>query len=409
MRALEYRKSIPRYALQRVLGKRALGLDPWRLAPLRLCDRPEPPLPAPGWVRVRPRLAGVCGSDLATIAATGSPYLAPVTSMPFVLGHETVGLVVETGSGVTRVREGDRVVLHPALGCRVRGIEPPCAACAEGRDALCRNVTRGVIGPGIQTGYCRDTGGAFGDSFVAHESQLYRVSEDVPDEAAVLIEPLACALHGVLRAPPAASDTVLLLGCGAMGLLTVAALRATGCTARIVAVAKHDHQRERAARLGADELLDSRGAVVERYRRWARVLGAEVLAAELGKPAVLGGADVTFDCVASSTTLDDAIRFTRSGGTLVLVGMPAIPRNVDWTPLWYKELTLRAAYAYGPERCPDGQRETFDIALELMRAWSGRLAPLVSAPFELSEYRAALASAFHAGSGKAVKTIFRIH
>lgn len=409
MLALQFRRSIPRFALLKLLGPYLRGLYTSSASPLTLVDVPPPPLPNDQWVRIAPRLAGICGSDLATVCAKGSPYLAPVTSMPFVMGHEVVARVVEVGRSVTRVQVGDRVVLHPVLGCVVRGVEPKCDACAEGRDALCRHVNRGVIAPGIQTGYCRDTGGGFSEALVAHESQLYRVPDDMPDEAAVLIEPFACALHAALRIQCQEIDTILVIGCGAIGLLTIAALRAAGCRARIVAVARHAHQQEHARRLGAEQLIEARGSTESRYAQWAAALGAEVLRPELGKPMVIGGADVTFDCVASSESIDDGLRFTRSGGTFVLVGMPGVPRGIDWTPLWYKELTLHAAYAYGPERCGDGVRDTFDVAIAYMEQWAPKLMPLVGRPFRLADFRAALAAALNTGRSKVVKTVFAIH
>jgi len=409
MKALEFRKSVPRYVLLKVLGPRFRGLYTSGASPVALRDVPAPKLPTPQWVRVAPRLAGLCGSDLATLCATNSPYLAPVTSMPFVLGHEVVGTIVEVGGDTAGWNMGDRVVLHPALGCKVRGIAPPCDACRLGRDALCRNVTRGDIAAGIQTGYCRDTGGAFGESFVAHRSQLYRVPVEVPDRAAVLIEPFACALHGALKVALTESDTVFVVGCGSIGLLTFAALRATGCRARIIAVAKHEHQRRLAKEFGTDELLEARGSAADRYANWAKALDAEVLDAELGKPTVIGGASVTFDCVASSTSIDDGLRFTRAGGALVLVGMPGVPRNVDWTPMWYKELTVQAAYAYGPERRADSMHDTFDLAIELIRSWGSRLEKLVGAPYSLGDYRAAFRSAMDTGRSGVVKTVFAVH
>lgn len=417
MRALLFYKSIPRYGLLKLLGRRfvrfytgtadsVLGSAASNVFPLRLCEYPEPRLPSQRWVRVRPRWAGICGSDVATVCAKGSAYLAPVTSTPFILGHEVVGTVVEAGGDVSRVCVGDRVVLQPALGCVAREIASPCEACQSGHEALCRNVARGVVSAGIQTGYCRDTGGAFGDNFVAHESQVYRVPEDVDDRAAVLIEPFACALHGVLRAPLSAGSTALVIGCGTVGLLTIAALRALGRKVRIAAVAKYEHQRQYARDLGVDELLEVRGSTMDTYRAWANCLDAEVLRPELGKPAVLGGADATFDCVASSRSIDDGVRFTRAGGTFVLVGMPGIPSGVDWTPVWYKELSIHAAYAYGREGDDQGSRTTFDVAIELMRTWGIRLAPLVGAPFELSEYRGAFAAAMDTGRSGIVKTVF---
>ena len=408
MKALQYRKSIPRYLLLKLAGSRFRRLYTGRMSPLALRDIPEPKLPTQQWVRIRPRLAGICGSDLATICAKGTPYLAPVTSMPFVMGHELVGIVTEIGRDVQALTVGDRVVLHPALGCRVRGIEPPCDSCQHGRDALCRNVTRGDIAKGIQTGFCRDTGGGFSESLVAHQSQVYRVPDELEDRVAVLIEPFACALHGALRVSTGEGDTVLVIGCGAIGLLTIAALRAVGCCARIVAVARYDHQRQHALSLGADELIEAKGSTKERYAAWAKALDAEVLDPEFGKPTVIGGADVTFDCVASSQTIADSLRFTKSAGTVVLVGMPGIPLGVDWTPLWFKELTVHAAYAYGPERYAGGTRETFDLGIDLMRTWGPKLAPLVGPPYELTDYHAAFASAINTGQSRIVKTVFAI-
>lgn len=404
MKALQYRKSVPRYALLKLLGSRVKSLCTSVAATVRLVEIAEPALPNERWVRIAPTLAGICGSDLATICAKGTPYLSPVTSMPFVMGHEVVGVVTHVGSGVTRAEVGDRVVLQPALGCVVRCIEPRCAACAAGNAAICCNVARGVISAGIQTGFCRDTGGGFSESLVAHESQVYKVPPEIADEAAVLIEPFSCALHAALRVPVKKDHTVLVIGCGSIGLLTIAALRAIGCPARIVAVARYDHQRRLARELGAEELLDSPRDLMTRYRLWAKSLGAEIHQAQLGKPMVIGGADSVFDCVASSESIDDAVRFTRSGGTFALVGMPGIPRGVDWTPIWFKELTVQAAYAYGREDARGG-RDTFEVAIELMKGLAPQLAKLVGKPFPLRDYKAAIQQALATGRSKVVKTV----
>jgi threonine dehydrogenase-like Zn-dependent dehydrogenase len=404
MKALQYRKSVSRYALLKLLGSRVKSLCTGVAATVSLVEISEPALPNQQWVRIAPTLAGICGSDLATICAKGTPYLSPVTSMPFVMGHEVVGVVTHVGAAVTRANVGDRVVLQPALGCAVRGIEPNCAACTEGNSALCSNVTRGAVSAGIQTGFCRETGGGFSESLVAHESQIYKVPAEIADEAAVLIEPFSCALHAALRVTLEKGQTALVIGCGSIGLLTIAALRAIGCPARIVAVARYDHQRRLARELGADELLDSPRDLTVRYRLWAKSLGAEVHAAQIGKPMVIGGADAVFDCVASSESIDDSVRFTRSGGTFALVGMPGMPRGVDWTPIWFKELTVRAAYAYGREESLGGQ-DTFEVAIELMKGLAPRLTKLVGRPFPLRDYKAAIQQALATGQSKVVKTV----
>ena len=234
-------------------SKRIKSLETSRFSPLQLEDAPDPGLPTPQWVRVKPLLSGICGSDLGTLSSENSPYFSPITSPPFVMGHEVVGEVVEDNSGF---RAGERVVLEPALGCAVRGIDPPCPYCASGRHALCLNVARGDISPGIQTGFCRDTGGGWSQgTLVAHPSQLHRVPDAVPDEAAVAIEPLACAVHAALGAVPAPGDTTLVIGAGSVGLFTVAALRHLTDAGRIICVAKHERQREEALRLGATEVV----------------------------------------------------------------------------------------------------------------------------------------------------------
>jgi len=408
IKALQFIRSIPRYALMRFLGSTFPSLYTSRFAPVVLRDIPEPELPNQQWVRIAPKLVGICGSDLATLTAKGSPYLSSVTSMPFVLGHELVGTITEVGTEVESIDTGDRVVLQPALGCQVRGIEPACDACRAGRYALCDNVTRGSISAGIQTGYCKDTGGGFSENLVAHFTQVYRVPDSIDDLAAVLVEPFSCALHGVLRAEVKDEDTVFVLGCGSIGLLTIAALRATGCKARIVASALLPHQKEHATNLGADVVLHAGGSTSDRYARWAKELDARTLRPEMGKPTVIGGAGVTFDCVASSQTLDDCIRFTKSGGTLVLVGMPGIPSGVDWTPLWFKELTVKATYAYALETQGTAERHTFEIAIDLLREWGPKLAPLVGKPYPLADYRRAFAAALQFSDSKAVKTVIAI-
>ena len=148
MLALQYVRSIPSYALIKASGGRP-DVATSTISMIHLGDLPEPPLPGPDWVRVRSRVTGICGSDLAALTGHASFYLDPLTSYPFIPGHELVG----------QLMDGTRVVVEPALGCKVRGIDPPCARCAEGRYGLCENVTEGSIGTGLQTGYCEDTGG----------------------------------------------------------------------------------------------------------------------------------------------------------------------------------------------------------------------------------------------------------
>src|SRR4028119_1719522 len=95
MLSLVYRKSVPRYLLMRAGAKRIKDLETGRLSPLRLEDVPEPGLPTPEWVRIKPLLSGICGSDLGTLSSDNSPYFSPITSPPFVMGHEIFGVVTD--------------------------------------------------------------------------------------------------------------------------------------------------------------------------------------------------------------------------------------------------------------------------------------------------------------------------
>ncbi len=398
MLSLRYRKSVPRYLLMRAGAKRIKGLETGRFSPLQLEDVPDPELPTPEWVRVKPLLSGICGSDLGTLSSENSPYFSPITSPPFVLGHEVTGVVTESNSGFVA---GERVALEPALGCEARGISPPCAYCAAGQYALCLNVARGDVSPGIQTGFCRDTGGGWTQrTLVAHPSQLHRVPDDLPDEAAVAVEPLACAVHAALKAAPAPGDTTLVIGAGSVGLFAVAALRHLTDTGRIICVAKHARQKEEALRLGASEVVHPK----DTYTKLPAMLGTEAHKPELGKPVVLGGAEKVFECVGSPSTLEDALRLTRPGGETVMVGMPGARNCLDLTALWHKEVRLSGAYAYGVEDYRDEKVKSFELALRL--APGIHVENMVGPRFRLEEYRSALAAARNAGREGHVKVVF---
>jgi threonine dehydrogenase-like Zn-dependent dehydrogenase len=305
---------------------------------------------------------------------------------------------VEDNSGFVA---GERVVVEPALGCAVRGIEPPCLYCASGRYALCKNVAKGDIAAGIQTGFCGDTGGGWSEgTLVAHPSQLHRVPDGMPDEAAVAIEPLSCAVHAALDARPQLDDTTLVLGAGSVGLFVVAALRQLTEVGRIVCVAKHERQKREALRLGADEIVHPG----EIYGELPKVLGAEVYRPELGKPVVVGGADRVFECVGAPGTIEDALRLTAPGGEVALVGMPGARSCLDLTTLWHAEARLTGTYAYGVEEHRGERVKSFELAIALAPALD--LASLVGPRFRLRQYHEAIAAARSAGRSGHVKVVF---
>jgi threonine dehydrogenase-like Zn-dependent dehydrogenase len=346
VKALRFSRSLPRFAAARIAGSMQPGGGA-RVGPLALVEAPDPAQPGPGWQRVQPILAGICGSE-------------------------------------------------PVLGCAARQIDPPCPACAGGSTGRCEHLTLGHLKPGLQTGYCTDTGGGWSTSLVAHASQIHRVPETLSDEAAVMVEPAACAVHAALRARVPGGGLVVVLGAGTLGLCVVAALRRFVLPGTIIAGAKHPDQQREARRLGADVAVEP-AEVRRAVRRAARCLA-------VGE-RLSGGADVVLDCVGNAASIHEALAITRPGGRIVLVGMPG-PERLDLAPLWQREIELVGAYAYGSEELPDGRTaRTFDLAFELSAA--AGLGRLVSARYPLERYREAIEHAATAGSRGAVKIVFQ--
>lgn len=403
MQAIQYTKSIPRYLAMRYLGKRWRSLYTSPFSCVSLVDIPEPELPTPQWVKIKTRLSGICGSDLATITAKGSPYFSPFTSTPFVLGHEIVGEIAEIGDAVEGWSIGERVVIEPALSCIVREIDPPCHQCQNLRFANCENITRGSISAGIQTGYCRDTGGGWSQYVLAHQTQLHLVPDAISDELAVLLEPFACAIHGVLQTEFHDKEDTCIIGGGSIGLLTVAALRMLGYQNRIIIFAKHPHQQQFARDLGADVVIPVNNS---RYAIFSELIDAESYQPELGQQVLLGGVGLIFDCIGSSVTIDDALRFTRAGGEVILLGMPGIPKNIDWTSIWYKQLRVKGAYTYGVETYNGEHIHTFQFGLRLLQEHGEQLFPLIGTLFSIRDYKRAIQTALNTGKTSTVKTIF---
>jgi len=373
VKALVFERSVPRFAAARVAGSLVAGSGA-RVGPLSLTDVDEPHVDRPGWVRVRPRLAGICGSDLATIDGRSSRYFEPIVSFPFVPGHEVVG----------ELDDGARVVVVPVLRCAARGVDPMCDMCRAGRINLCERVAFGHIEPGLQTGFCADTGGGWGISLMAHGSQLRSVPDDMSDEAAVMVEPTACAVHA---ARAIGDREVAVVGAGTLGLLTIAAVRRiTQPRGPLIATAKHPEQRRLARDLGADVVVEP-GALERAVRSSTRSL-------QFGGQ-LSSGIDTVVDCVGSEASLAQALRIVAPGGSVLLVGMPG-PVTVDLTGLWHREVNLRGCYAYDDS--------DFDAAFDLVA--DAGLARLVTASYPLDRYRDAIDHAAHAGSRGAVKIAF---
>jgi threonine dehydrogenase-like Zn-dependent dehydrogenase len=337
MRGLLFTPSIPRYAAAKLLGKRY----PPRALSLQLAALPEPERPQ-GFERLKVRLSGICGSDLALLYGKQAPTLSGMFSFPAVLGHE---ILAELG--------GVRVVVNPVLACHERGL-PDCPACARGEDHLCFNVAEGNYAPGMM-GFCQDLVGGWAQRMVAHRERIFPVAESVPDERAVLTEPAAVVLHGLRQAwgegrpvakPRPNPEThrmnwpaqILVVGAGTIGLLALKMLRVLGFRGPLFAVARHPRQAELALLFGANKVFPSTRAAQQAAgaRRYRGILGAT---------SWRGGFEGVVEASGSPGGLQEASWAVQEGGRVLLLGAPATAFH-DFSPYWFREIGLMGSYAY---------------------------------------------------------------
>lgn len=392
-KALVFSRKPAKLAAAAVAGRLAPGRGA-TVGPLSLSDVDPPEPPTADWVRLRPRLAGICGSDLSTIDGRASHYFEPITSFPFTPGHEVVG----------DLDNGSRAVLIPVLHCAIRGVDPRCPSCVDGRTHHCERIAFGHLDPALQSGFCRQTGGGWSTEMVAHPDQLVPVPDEVSDEAAVLVEPTACAVHAaraVRSGRAGEGGAVAIIGAGTLGLTTLAALRHldadAGTTDREVLVtAKHPEQKRLAQRLGATRAVaPAELARAVRSSTASLVVASDDATASAAQGQLTGGVATVVDCVGSEVSLAQALKVVAPGGDVLVVGMPGTT-TLDLTPLWHRETSLRGCYAY--------THDDFVTAFEVVA--SADLARLLTATYPLSRHREAIAHAAEAGSRGAVKVAF---
>ncbi len=405
MRALVFENQPLRLALTKLLSTISPRAFVGPLAPIQLRDIPEPAPPAPDWLVIRTNLCGLCGSDYKQVFMNGA-FDNPMTGMisfPQVLGHEVVGVIESVGPGVTQRRVGERVVLNPWLSCAPRGL-PACEWCARGELAQCLNFTRGNIAPGIHHGNSAQATGGFAPHLPAHESQCIPIPDDVSDAAAVLADPFAVSLHAILHHPPTEGGTALVVGCGTLGLIAIAILRALHPSVRVLAVARFEHQRRLAEQFGAARVLahEPARAVIAGV---ADVMGVEPNEPWRGLPMLNGGVDIVYDTVSSARTLEVDVRVTRSRGKIVALGVE-VPRRFEWTPLYFKELALVGSNAFAIEEWDGRRQHAMEWYFEFIRDGKIDITAISTHRFALEQYREAFSSCWDQGKSGAVKVLF---
>lgn len=312
---------------------RALVLD----GGLRL-DRDRPlPDPRPGEVRLRTLLAGICATDLEVVRG--------YAGFSGVLGHEFVARVEQAEDASLL---GRRVVGEINAACGT------CATCRAGRPKHCPQRTV----PGI-----RGQDGVLADYFCLPVHNLHPVPDEVPDEAAVFVEPLAAACRIPEQIHLRPGDRTIVLGDGKLGLLVAQVLALSGCD--LLAVGRH-----------AEKLA---------------ILQARNIATRLGHEGLEGWADVVVECTGRAEGFQSARQLVRPEGTLVLKSTYHGTVEMDLSRLVVDEVRLVGS------RCGP-----FPAALRLLAQGLVDVAPLVEAVYSLDE---ALAALEHAGRRGALKVL----
>ncbi|WP_328767342.1 zinc-dependent alcohol dehydrogenase [Streptomyces sp. NBC_00286] len=320
------------------------------------------PAPVPGddELLVHTTVVGVCGSD--THAATGHH---PFIDLPYRPGHEAVGVVAEAGKGAEDFAPGDRVIIEPNLYCG------RCAQCRSGRYNICRELK--VFG-------CQ-TPGAMGDLFTIPADRVHRVPDGMTDLQAALVEPLATPVHAVAKVGDLTGHTVVVLGAGPIGLLTLIAARHAGAT-RIVVTDLLEAKRARALRLGADAALpaDAPGLIDEAHA------------------ALDGPADVVFDCVAREQSMAQAIDLVTKGGQIVVVGVgSAGPTPVRLDLIQDREIRIEGTLMY--------TAEDYRAAMSLITSGAVDIAEIVTATYPLEDAAKAFAASVDPEQVKVLVTV----
>ncbi|MDZ5452618.1 zinc-dependent alcohol dehydrogenase family protein [Labrys sp. ZIDIC5] len=320
----------------------------------------ERPKPGPGDLLVRVEASGICGTDRHLLKGE-FPSKPPVT-----LGHEFCGIVEEVGPDVQGFRAGMRVTGDPNIVCG------RCVHCQNGRINLCHNLTA--------IGIHRD--GGLADYVIVPQQQAYELPLSLKASHGAFCEPIACCLHGIDIANIQAGSSVIVLGGGVIGLITVQLARLAGA-ARVVLSTRQAVKRELAERVGATASIDpTQGDFI------ANVTGPDGL--------LPGGADVVIECAGVAETVEQSFQLARPGGTVVILGVMAQGEKVAVEPF---DILFRELKVFGSFINPFTHRR----AAELVASGALKLDELISREVRLEEVPAIIAR--QAGPGE-VKILY---
>jgi len=310
---------------------------------LSITDMPEPEVGEHD-VLVQIKACGICGSDIHGFDGSSGRRVPPL-----IMGHEAAGVVAQTGSAVTKTKEGDRVTFDSMVSCG------QCFFCQRGKMNLCDN--RRVLGVS-----CEDyrQHGCFAEYAVVPEHIIYPMPDNLAFEHAAMIEPVSVAVHAVKRTPITKGDTAAVIGVGMIGLLVVQALKAAGCS-KIIAVDLAEEKLKLAQELGADLSVNPKTTDAVK----------SIQEATDGR-----GADVTMEVVGATPTIKTAIESARKGGHVTLVGNLAPEVDFPLQSVVTRELTIYGSCASNGE---------YPECIDLLARGVIQAEPLISAKAPLEE------------------------
>lgn len=321
------------------------------------------PDPADDEVLIRVRACGICGSDVHGYDGSSGRRIPPL-----IMGHEAAGTIERVGRRAEGFSPGDRVTFDSTVYCGA------CEYCRRGDVNLCDH--RRVLGVACAD-YRRD--GAFAEYVAIPSRIVYRLPAAIPFEHAAVIEALAVAVHAVARRVPENGETVVVFGCGMIGLLVIQVLRARGCR-RVIAVDVDGDRLALAERLGGASTIDARNPDV----------AGEVRARTGGR-----GADLALEAVGVTATVQAAVRGVRKGGTVILIGNVSPMVDLPLQDVVTRQLSLLGSCASSGE---------YPAAIDLLAHGAIEVAPLISATAPLEE-GAEWFARLHGGQAKLMKVI----
>jgi L-iditol 2-dehydrogenase len=309
---------------------------------LEMAELPSP-VPADGEVLVSVAACGICGSDVHGYDGSSGRRIPPI-----VMGHEAAGTIAALGDGVRGFAVGDRVTFDSTIFCGA------CSNCRRGDVNLCDN--RQVLG--VSCGEFRRPG-AFAEYVAVPSRILYRLPESLSFSEAAMLEAVSVALHGVSLAQVSEGSTALVLGAGMIGLLTLQALRAAGCSR--VFVADLDQTRLKLAQdVGATAVLSSEVDVVEQVMQLTGGVGV----------------DLAIEAVGRNETVRTSIESVRKGGTVVLVGNISPEVTLPLQRVVTRQIRLQGSCASSGE---------YPRAIELLAAGAIQVKPFITAVAPLED------------------------